>query len=148
MILAIGIYVFQRAHTSPDDTTSGLPFAVARKIKGFHFYYFGDSFKNNFELQTNTISYENSVLLFSLKNPAGSTVVVTEEAIPPSYSISQLRADLQFQTGYGTAFITDGATRTTGTLFTTDGPWVLINAPQPIGTDLMQQFLSDLQPEA
>lgn len=148
LLLAVGVSFHPHAHKSPSSAPTDFPVATAREIKGFHLYYFGTALQSNFRLQTSTIAYQSGVLLFSLSNPAGATLVFTEEATPPSYTISQLHADRQFQTGYGKAFITDGATRTTGALFTADGTWVLINAPQPIGADLMQEILNALQPQA
>lgn len=147
LLLIEGIYFHPHAHRPPSSAPTGFPVATAREIKGFHRYYFGTALRSNYRLQTNTVSYQNGVLLFSLRNPAGATLVFTEEATPPGYTVSQLHADRQFQTGYGKAFITDAATRTTGALFTTDGTWVLINAPQPIGADLMQEILNALQPQ-
>lgn len=137
---------FQFIHKHPTKTSSPFPIQIQQEIQGFKPYYLNSSFSTDYVLQSNTVSYDEGVLLFSLKNPSGNTLVFTEEATPPNYDISQLEADNQFQTGYGQAYITNAAIRTTGALFTSDHTWILINAPNPIGADLMQEILNALVP--
>ena len=127
--------------------TSTFPAAVLRQIHGFKFYYLKSGSSIGFVLQPDSISYQSGVLIFNMQGPAGKTLAFTEEATPPNYDISALQADKQYTNLFGQAFITDLSDRTTGTLFTHDKTWVLINAPQPIGADLMQQILDTLTPQ-
>lgn len=128
------------------EDTSAFPVSTIQQIQGFNFYYFQPSFQTDFVLQRSSVNLQAGVLVFQMKNPTGQTLAFTEEATPSGYDTSSLQADKQFTSRYGQAFITDAPLRTTGTLFTSDNTWILVNAPKPIGADLMQQVLDALQP--
>jgi hypothetical protein len=142
--LTIGSAIYTliaHGHKQPPST---LPPAVLKHVSGFKAYYFKSNFTTGYKLIASSVKYQNGVLIFGMKNASGKTLAFTEEATPPGFSVNSLRADKQFDTSVGQAFITDGAIRTTGALFTTDHTWVLVNAPQAIGADLMQQILDNL----
>lgn len=148
IVAVVGLGVFGWRHFVYDKNaqSDSLPASTLSKISGFHPYYFKSSYSSDFKLQINSVIYQGGVLIFSMRDSAGKTLAFTEEATPPNYDISSLNADKQYSNAFGQAFITDDFDRTTGALFTTDNTWILVNAPQPIGSDLMQQTLDALQP--
>jgi hypothetical protein len=122
-----------------------LPSNITTAITSFTPYFFDNSSVEGFKLIEDSVSYQAGVLVFTMKNDKSSkTLIFTEQKTPGNYDIGSLRGDKEFKTQYGQAFITDGTARTTGTLFTDDKTWILINAPQPIGADAMQKILSSL----
>lgn|SRR6185437_13910081 len=123
-----------------------LPATTLHQVGGFTPYYLKPSFSSDFVLQQSTVKYEYGVLVFSLRNATGKTLSVTEETTPSQYDPSTLQTTKQFNTEYGRAYITDSTDRTTGTLFTSDKTWVIVNAASPVGSDFMQQFLEALAP--
>lgn len=142
--LALGIWFWHNVQSKQSANT--LPAAVTQQINSFKPYYLKPTFTTDFSLQQNTVKYQYGVLVFSLMNSTGKTISITEEATPSQFDTSTLQTTKQFNTEYGQAVITDGSDRTTGALFTSDKTWVVINAPRPIGADLMQQFLDALTP--
>jgi hypothetical protein len=149
LVVLVGFCVtaYLRFHSARARYSFGsLPAATIAQISGFRAYYFRPGLSTDFAIQQNTIVYQSGVLVFSMKNPIGKTISVTEEATPTHYDPSTLQTTKQFNTEYGQAVITDGTDRTTGALFTSDNTWVLINAPSPIGSNLMQKFLEALSP--
>ena len=119
--------------------------SVASDISSFIPYYFESDTVEGFDLVNDSVSYDGNVLVFTMQNDNGKTLVFTEQSTPNGFDSGSLRGDKEFKTPYGQAYVTDGQARTTGTLFTDDKTWVLINAPQPIGGDTMQKLLSDLR---
>lgn len=130
---------WQPKPATSDETTalSGLhvPFAI---------YFYDKGIPAGFDLDKNSVSAANGVIIFKLVNASSKKEVIFTEQAVGSYDYTQLKADLEFRTQYGQAFITDGQSRTTGTLFTDDKTWILANAPQPIGSDVMQELLNGL----
>jgi hypothetical protein len=126
--------------------SSGLPPSVISQVQGFRVYYLKPSYQTDFTLNTATVNYRGGVLLFEMTGASDTTLVVTEQATPPNFDISSITADKQSSTQYGKSFITDAAARTTGALITTDHTWILVNAPKPIGGDLMQEIVNNLVP--
>jgi hypothetical protein len=137
-LTAIGLLVWR--------PTPGFPASLARQVEGFRPYYFKRGFVTDFVMQRQTLSYHSGVLVFALKNPVGKTLVFTEQAAPPNFDPSVLITTKQFSNEYGRAVITDDQARTTGALLTQDKTWVIINAPNPVGADTMQQILQALVP--
>lgn len=117
-----------------------------KQINGFKPYYFKSGFQTDYKLKSETVQYSNGVLVFQIQNPDGKTIAFTEEATPSGYDISMLKADKKYTNGYGQVFITDAAFRTTGALFTDDKTWILVNSPQAVGAELIEQVLNALQP--
>jgi hypothetical protein len=117
-------------------------------VTAFTPYYFSGAPPANFVLNRGSLNYQDGVLVFGMTNSKDSskTLAFTEQRTPANYDISGLQGDKEFKTTYGQAFITDGTSRTTGTLFTDTGTWILINAPIPIGADAMVTTLNSLQP--
>lgn len=140
-----GWFWHDKYHTQSESTP---PAAMLKQVSGFTPYYTKSSFSTDFVLQQNSVKYEYGVLVFSLRNSTGKTLSITEEATPNQYDPSTLQTTKQFNTEYGQAFITDSSDRTTGTLFTSDKTWIIINAASPVGSDFMQQFIEALAPTA
>jgi hypothetical protein len=134
--------------SSKKHTGNMLPIAVTRQIGTFKPYYLKPSYSTDFTLQQNTVKYDYGVLVFSMRNPTGKSLSITEEATPNQYDPSTLQTTKQFNTEYGQAYITDSTDRTTGTLFTSDKTWIIVNAASPVGSDFMQQFIEALAPLA
>ena len=124
-----------------------IPAYIAHQITGFTPYFLNQTSAVKFTLQKSTTTYQDNVLIFSMNGASGKTLAFTEEALPPGFDTSTLSGDRQFNTSYGQGFIFDGLNRTTGTLLTHDKTWVLINAPSPIGADLMEQVIDNLVPQ-
>lgn len=117
---------------------------TAATITAFAPYYFESGDVEGFSLVKDSVSYNGDVLVFTMQNDAGKQLIFTEQRTPDNYDIGSLQGDKEFKTPYGQAFITDGMSRTTGTLFTDDKTWILVNAPEPIGGDTMQKMLNIL----
>jgi hypothetical protein len=147
VVAAIGWFLLFYMRWHAGNQPSVFPVAFKHQIKGFTFYYLKPTFSTDFVLQPDTVGYQSGVIVFRMKNPAGKTLVFSEEATPAGYDPSTLKTTKQFNTEYGQAVVTDDRERTTGALFAQDRTWVIINAPQPIGTDLMQQILGALTPQ-
>ncbi|MEO5690715.1 MAG: hypothetical protein ABIQ64_00835 [Candidatus Saccharimonadales bacterium] len=144
VLAVIGVFMWQYGGVSSDLSKIK---SVTSKIKTFSPYFFRDGEIGGYQLQRDTVSYEKNVLVFTLKHTSSNKeIIFTEQAIPSGFAIDALQADKEFQTTYGKAYITDGLSRTTGALFTDDKTWILINAPQPIGAESMEQLLSLLKP--
>lgn len=144
LVVAVGLFLWHNARTGQSNNT--LPTAVTQQINSFKPYYLKSSYSTDFKLQSNSVKYEYGVLVFSLKNSIGKSLSVTEEATPNQYDPSALQTTSQFNTEYGQAYITDSTDRTTGTLFTSDRTWIIINAASPVGSDFMKQFIEALVP--
>lgn len=152
VVLVTGVAVILTAHNRRDAQKSSstamhadaLPATVTSQVH-FKLYYFNSPIPGNFHLAQNKVDYKNGVLIFELKNPSGKTLAFTEEATPKDYDVTQLKADKDYSTAVGKAYITNGETRTTAALFTKDGTWILVNAPDPIGSDAMQQIINALE---
>lgn len=129
-----------------NQSGNALPATALHQVEGFTPYYLKPSFSSDFTLQQNTVKYAYGVLVFSMRNTTGKTLSVTEEATPNQYDPSTLQTTKQFNTEYGRAYITDSTDRTTGTLFTSDKTWIIVNASSPVGSDFMQQFIEALAP--
>jgi hypothetical protein len=99
-----------------------------------------------YAFQKNSLSVTQDVLVFTLKSPTGKTVVITEQRTPDEFDTSSLKGDKEFKVNGAQAYITDGSSRTTGTLFTNDKTWILINAPDPIGGEDMKLIIESLRP--
>ena len=125
---------------------STFPAKVLDSIQGFTFYYLRPGFGTDYTLVPNSVAYQNQVVVFELRNPQGKTLAVTEEATPPAFDTSNLQATNNYLNRYGRAYISDLVDRTTGALFTTDGTWILINAPNPIGAGPMQSIVNNIAP--
>lgn len=147
-IVLLALFIWFWHHNRANQTQNTLPTAVVRQINTFKPYYLKSSYTSDFSLQQNTVKYAYGVLVFSMRNPTGKMLSITEEATPNQYDPSTLQTTKQFNTEYGRAFITDSSDRTTGTLFTSDKTWIIVNATSPVGSDFMQQFLEALTPEA
>lgn len=148
-IIALASWVVRWQTVSHSPQLEGIhtfPANTIQEIAGFKFYYFRPGFQTDFTLLRNSINYQSGVLVFEMKNPTGKTLAFTEEATPPGYGMPNRQPNRQFYTEYGKALVIDGSTQTTGALFSQDNTWVVINAPQAIGGDLMQQLLDALSP--
>jgi hypothetical protein len=108
--------------------------------------YYPSDLPAGIDLSVSSVSTKGGVLVFSVGDPSGSSVIVTEEAQPPDFDTSSFKADRNFKTPYGQGYVTDLDDRTTGTLFTNDKTWLLMNSPKPIGADSMQAFITSLRP--
>jgi hypothetical protein len=142
-LIGSGIFWFGRTKNSQNPSSAGLSDDIVSQVE-FPLYYFKDEAPGGFSLESGSVSYEGGVLIFEMKNKSNKKLVFTEQKTPSGYDISSLKADKEFSTATGKAFITDGETRTTAALFTSDGVWILINAPIPIGAEVMQQILNSL----
>lgn len=120
--------------------------AISKQVKNFKVYYFNGNIPGNFALQKETVSYENGILVFSLKSPNNKTVAITEQSIPRAFNTQLLQVQDRFNTLYGEGLLTDANDRTAGALVTDDHTWILINAPSPIGGDTMKALINALQP--
>lgn len=144
VIMCLGLLVWR---VQSKQSGNKLPTSIVQQINGsFKPYYLKPSYSTDFTLQPNTVKYAYGVLVFSLKNSSGKTLSITEEATPEQYDPSLLQTTKQFNTEYGQAYMTDSPDRTTGTLFSSDKTWVIINAVPPVGGDFMRQFLEALVP--
>ncbi len=132
---------------SPKQPPDALPQSAVNQASGFTLYYFKPNFTSNFNLEAGTVDYQDNVLEFGMEDSAGNTLAFTEEAIPPGFDTSTLKADAVYNNEYGHAYISDLVDRTTGALFTNDGTWILINAPKPIGADAMRSIVDNLAPD-
>jgi hypothetical protein len=137
------LVIFSRNHK---QAPQALPKSTLRQISSFKPYYLKPSFATGFALDKDSVQYKDGVLVFAMKSVTGNTLAFTEEATPSGYDVDSLRADKKFTSAYGKAFITDAALRTTGALFTQDHTWILINSPQSVGADMMQETLNALAP--
>ena len=144
LIISLGFLAWGKHRSNLSNNS--LPPSVIRQIDSFRPYYLQPTYPTDFTLQQNTVKYAFGVLVFSLHNSTGKTLSVTEEATPSQYDPSTLHTTKQFNTEYGQAYITDSTDRTTGSLFTSDKTWVIVNAPSPVGSDFMQQFLEAFTP--
>lgn len=115
---------------------------VANDITTFKPYYFESDTVEGFSLVKNSVSFNGEVLVLTMENNTGKKLIFTQQKTPSNFDINSLQGDKEFKTPYGQAFITDGNGRTTGALFTDDGTWILINAPQPIGGDTLQTLMN------
>ncbi|HEX8389965.1 MAG TPA: hypothetical protein VF597_00925 [Candidatus Saccharimonadales bacterium] len=140
-VVSLGLVVGLLAGKATHDE-----FRVAeRSVTGFQPYYFSQLPVAGFSLAKGSVSFTDGVLVFTLVNDVDKTLVFTEQKTPSAFDIGSLRGDKDFKTLYGQAYITDGQSRTTGTLLTDDNTWILINAPRPIGADSMQTILNSLR---
>jgi hypothetical protein len=133
------------AATKSAANISGLAAGVTSQVKGFHVYYPDGTLPGKFKLNQASVNYRAGVLVFQLKDTNGKTLTFSEQAIPSNYDISGERADKVFETAVGHAYITNATFRTTGELFTLDKTWILVNAPSPVGVDVMTNVLNSLQ---
>jgi len=149
VILFIGTVLFHSYIARPKERTGAVipfPASVVGEINAFHFYYFRSGLQTDYVLQPSSINYLSSVLVFDMKNGAGNTLAVTEEALPPSFNTSTLNATTQFNTAYGQGLINGSSLQTTGSLITQNNTWIIINAPQPVNTATMEQMIKALVP--
>jgi len=147
IVLLVVVTVVLLVTRNHPQVSNDIPRSVTQQVQGFKVYFPKPGSLTSFSLVPQSVSYKYGVLIFSMSGPTGKSLIFTEEAIPAGYDISALQADKQYNNLYGQAFITDGTNRTTGALFTQDKTWILINAPQPIGANQMQQILDSLAPQ-
>ena len=133
--VAIGLIV----HSKPGSS-------VLSRVSGFTPFVPKAGAQSDFKMVQSSLHYSQGVLLFSLQNPVGASVAVTEQKLPDGYNAAQLATGSPVSTEYGQAFITDTPGQTVGTLVSSNKTWVLLNAPTPIGTDAMQQVIESLSP--
>lgn len=148
MLLLVGVSTF----TIIKFTATKSPANILSKVLGKQtqiFKVYSPSPDNNLlqamEIDENSASLSNGVLIYQVKL-AGKQLAITEQSTPKDFDFTILKADREFVTLTGKAYITDGQSRTTGALFTQDGTWVLINAPEPIGGDTMQALINSMKP--
>lgn len=147
IMIALASLIFY-ASTNNQSSTARNSLPITSETAGFNVYYFNGAIPGGFELDEQSVSSQNEVLLFRLVNKDdGKEIAVTQQSTG-EYDYTQLRGDKEFRTPAGQAFITDGQMRTTGALFTDDGTWILLNAASPIGADIMTQIISNLSKES
>lgn len=142
VITAFSLYY---AHNQANKSAARLPKSVISRVSGFHPYFVTAS-NTNYTLDSNSVSYQNNVLIFKVTDAAGNGLAVSEQPTPNGYDISALTPDKQFKTRYGQGYATDNALNTVGSLFTGDRTWILINASSSIGVDQMHQLLITFTP--
>jgi hypothetical protein len=142
IILAAAIIAIIARH----KPAAALPSDITSQISSFHPYYIKPGTSTDFKLKSGSASYQNGILVFVLTRPGGNTLAFSEQRTPYNIEQAQLHTTDQFNTEYGAAYVTAGANRTTGALFTNNNTLIIINAPTPVGADTMQSILRSLVP--
>ena len=149
VIVAAGVGAFgvwhQLGHSS-SPSFGNLPIGVVEQVKSFKVYWLKPSFSTDFVLQPSSVHYDSKVLVFSMVNSVGKTLAFTEQIIPPHFNSAVMTVDTNIDTEFGRGYIVSDSSRTTGALVTSDNTWIIVNAPQSIGSSLMQQILQALVP--
>ncbi len=147
-VLVYGVLHLVRRPGVRRPSVPRLPARIVSEVSGFNVFSIKPGFATDFRLRPSSVSYRQGVLEFVMVNSVGKTLVFTEEALPSGFSPASIRASNQLNTEYGKVFITSDTTRTTGSLISANGTWVIINAPNPIGSSLMEQIVQALAPVA
>jgi len=136
---AIGLFVAQKGHSNPD----ALPNSVVSQITEFTTYYFtNNSLPDGLHLKPGSTSYSGGVLVFSLVTSRDETIGITEQALPAEFTNSKLQGQDSIETANGKATITSlNGGRTTGSLVTKDGTFILLNTQSPVELSTIKDIL-------
>jgi hypothetical protein len=123
-----------------------LPSSIRQQIKDFTPYNVRPG-TDGFTASADSMQYEQGVLIFQLKSGSGKTVAVSEQAIPSGFDRTSLKTSDSIKdvtTGLGSGYLNDSPEQTTAALFTKDGTWLMLSAPDPIGAPTMTDILNKL----
>lgn len=141
IIAGSGVWYFTTSHKKAKSGVT-LAASITKQLQFKPYLPAADSgLLKTLEIDQSSISFQSNVLIFQA-TVADKTLAISEQATPKDFDMTALKADREFAALSGKAYITDGQSRTTGALFTSDGTWVLINAPDPIGADTMQALIN------
>ena len=82
--------------------------------------------------------------MFSFTYDGSKNLAVTEQAMPSNFDAGSFNPTSKFTTTIGTAYEVDLDTRTTAAIVT-DRTLLLINAPDKISVDTLNQFINALK---
>lgn len=126
-----------------------LPSEVRGQITGFQPYYLPKKYTlpNDFEIDKESVRYEQNTLFFSLKSPSGQIVTISQQAVPQEFSAaggSFIGKD-SIDTKNGKVTISYIDERTSAFLITKDQKTLIIlNSNQAIETDIIRGIISSL----
>jgi hypothetical protein len=98
---------------------------------------------DKFYVTEDEIKNTNGIITFSIQYYPKKQAAVTVQEIPQDFDTGTLSGNQEFTTPLGKAYIVDTDTRTTGSLVT-EKAWVIINAPEKMGTEDLKYILNNL----
>lgn len=131
------------------DTEETLPSDIRSQIKDFQPYYLPKEYTlpDDFEIDKESVRYEQNTLFFSLKSPSGQIVTISQQAVPEEFSAaggSFIGKD-SVETKNGKVTISYIDSRTSAFLITKDQKTLIIlNSNQAIETDVIRGIISNL----
>lgn len=132
------------------DTGEVLPSDIRAQINSFQPYYLPKKYTlpNDFEIDKESVRYEQNTLFFSLKSPSGQVVTISEQAVPEEFSAAGGhfigKDSIDTKNGKVTISYIDG--RTSAFLITNDQKTLIIlNSNQAIETDIIRGVISILE---
>jgi hypothetical protein len=156
-IIAAGMFVFLAlAGTAGlfivrhgSDTAAAavnLPKSIIQQVTGFTPYLVGTSKTNSYTLNASTVQYQNGILIFQVTNSAGKKLTITEQHIPAGFDTTSIKDahSTVLTTPFGHGYLNDITEQTTAALFTADGTWIYVVAPDAIGAQPMTAVVRGL----
>lgn len=97
-----------------------------------------------FSLDEASASLSSGVLLYTIRGPNGSHVIVTQQQKPSNFDYQAIVTDSSFKTPYGTATAYEQSDKSMGSLVS-DTTWVVCNSSKSIGAKAMEAVLQSFQ---
>lgn len=134
---ALLIYIRNRNQNNfPDEIVKNTRFTL----------FFPNQFPDGYSLdKTVPIRSENNIVSYSLNGPEKKTVLVSQQMVDNEYDYDNVEGTKNYRNLYGNVKILDFKDQTLAEMVT-DKTWVLLNAPEPIGTEEMEKIISSLEP--
>lgn len=133
----IAIATYTKLHQSP------IPKEI-RSAVSFPLYY-PKKLLPGMTLNKDSFSATSEVVTFNFNYDSGKKKLIVSEQPLSGIDPDTFNPTKKFTTGIGTAYLVDLEDRTTAAVIA-DKSWLLINAPQKMGVDDMEQFINSLRP--
>ncbi|HSX08274.1 MAG TPA: hypothetical protein VLG11_05255 [Candidatus Saccharimonadales bacterium] len=146
ILLAGGILLVWRPW---QPQTVALPKDVTNQITDFTPYFFsGATIPQRFTVHPKDVSFSSDVLFVGLHDPAGVSVVISEQMLPPEFSNDKPQGDQTVTGTQGAGSISSRDNRVIGTLFTSKSPRALItvSASDTVPATTIKSLMLALRP--
>ena len=143
-VSAVGIYMSGRT----DAPSASYPLALTQSAQNFTVLYYENTLPLGFTINPSAVSYHDGILFIPVTAGDGRQVVITEQALPETFSKSNdIIGSENIDGADGQAALSHVEGRTTATMISKDRKtMVIINDVSGVGSSAVKDLLRSLKP--